>query len=272
MNRQTIQHITRSHYKKIKKQLQKIAADFDTEQVHQFRVTYKKLRAFLRLISFQNESHKLKISKKLNRCYHIAGLLRDLQFQQLHIREATKKNLAKSNPYLNLLRQEMTRVKTELSEIIATNPVAASELKTNKNIPRNFPSTKISQYAKEKWQAVYEMIAAAHFTELSLHTIRKNLKDLFYILKRHKATWHKALSKHISNKKQFNQLLDELGDFHDLCTGVKLLNSSWLKKLNRQQQQLLTQVKKEWAKEKAAFKYLVVKKLQAIFSIQTTAQ
>jgi len=272
MNKKTIQHITRSYYKKINKQLNKIAADFDPEQIHQFRVNYKKLRAFLRMISPQNKpANKLSISKKLKSCYHIAGLLRDLQLQQQHIIKAAKRDLIKSTPYLNLLREEMTRLKTELSEIISANPVAASELKTNKNIPGKFPSTKIRIYAYDKWQTVYEMVAAAHFTEQTLHTIRKNLKDLFYNLRRHKATWHKVLSKHTSNKNLFNQLMDELGDFHDLCAGVSLLNSSWLKKLNKQQQQLLIQVKKEWTKEKAAMKLLLVTKLQTSFKIQATA-
>ncbi len=273
MNKQTIQHITRSHYKKIKKQLNKIAANFDTEQIHQFRVAYKKLRALLRMISIQNEpTGKLNISKKLNHCYHIAGLLRDLQLQRQRIEKTSRRKLIKLGPYFNLLREEMNKLKTELAEIIATNPVAASERKTNKNAPGKFPLTRIRIYANEKWQTVYEMIAAAHFTEQSLHTIRKNLKDLFYNLRSDKATWHKVLSKHTINKKQYNQLLDELGDFHDLCAGVSLLNSSRIKKLNKQQQQILMQIKRELVKEKAAMKRLLVTKLQTSFKIQVTAQ
>ena len=83
MNKQVIQHIIKGHYKKIKKQLNNIPAAFNPKDIHQFRVTYKKLRAFLRMISMQNKTDdKLNISKSIKSCYHLSGLLRDFQIQQ----------------------------------------------------------------------------------------------------------------------------------------------------------------------------------------------
>lgn len=55
MDAEQITKITNAHYRKLNKHLKKITEDFDAEAIHQFRVEYKKLRAFLRMIS--QESH-----------------------------------------------------------------------------------------------------------------------------------------------------------------------------------------------------------------------
>ena len=118
----------------------------------------------------------------------------------------------------------------QLSEIIAANPVAASGQKTNKNIPDKFLQKDLNLYAKEKWDEVYKILTASSFSQQTLHTIRKYLKDLFYNLKK-----NKGLPKHIRakmNEKYFKKLLDELGNFQDMCAGLALLKPSWLKKLN----------------------------------------
>ena len=274
MNQQIIQHIIKRHYRKIKKQLNKIAADFGTEAIHQFRISYKKLRAFLRMISQQNETAgKLKISKKIKTCYHLSGLLRDFQIHQQHIKKATKQELKKPAEYLNLLRVEMDKVTLQLSEIIKTHPVATSEKKTAKHIPDKFSIKNLNLYSKEKWNEVSKIIVGSSYSEQTLHSIRKILKDLFYNLKKNKTTENKGLSKYIRakiNENNFKKLLDELGNFQDKSAGLALLKPSGLMKLNKYNQQLLNQIKKEWTKDKAAMKHLLVTKLQTDFKTQTT--
>ena len=46
MNQEQIKHIINNHYRKLKKHIKTVAGDFDVEAIHQFRVAYKKLRAF----------------------------------------------------------------------------------------------------------------------------------------------------------------------------------------------------------------------------------
>ena len=86
MNQEQIKHITNNHYRKLKKQTKTVAEEFDMEAIHQFRVEYKKLRAFLRIISLQHETAgEIKFPKKLKRGYNIIGSVRDLQLQQQRI-------------------------------------------------------------------------------------------------------------------------------------------------------------------------------------------
>ena len=56
MNQEQIKHITNNHYRKLKKHIKTVAEDFDVEAIHQFRVAYKKLWAFLRMISQDHET------------------------------------------------------------------------------------------------------------------------------------------------------------------------------------------------------------------------
>ena len=77
MNQEQIKHITNNHYRKLKKHIKKVSEYFNVEAIHQFRVEYKKLRAFLRMISQQHETAgEIKISKKLKKGYNISGSIR----------------------------------------------------------------------------------------------------------------------------------------------------------------------------------------------------
>ena len=83
MHSSQIKHISSSLYKKLQQHINKIAVHFDTEDIHQFRITYKKLRAFFRMLSLQNNIEKaITPSKKLKKVYTLLGTIRDLQLQQ----------------------------------------------------------------------------------------------------------------------------------------------------------------------------------------------
>jgi CHAD domain-containing protein len=48
MDKGKIKHITNKHYRAIKKYIKKIEEGFNAGAIHQFRVKYKKLRAFFK--------------------------------------------------------------------------------------------------------------------------------------------------------------------------------------------------------------------------------
>ena len=111
MNQEQIKHITNNHYRKLNKYIKKISEHFNEEAIHQFRVEYKKLRAFFRMISQQHDTAgEIKISKKLKKGYNISGSIRDLQLQQQRIISATKQELKKPKAYLTLLQKEIDKI------------------------------------------------------------------------------------------------------------------------------------------------------------------
>ena len=275
MNHKQIKHITNNHYRKLKKQIKIVAENFDMEAIHQFRIAYKKLRAFLRMISQDYETaDEIKISKKLKKSYNISGSIRDLQLQQ-RILEATKQELKKPQAYISLLQKEIEKLQPELSEIFLEKPVTESKKKTDASIPDKFELNGFSNFVQKKWEAIYAIIASRHFSDDNIHAIRKSLKDLFYNLKIYEGVEHELLSLSIwkgKDEQYFNKLLDELGSFQDKCTAIALLKSYWLNSLNIYNRELLERIKKGWVKDKVRMKKLLVKELKADVVSQQAAQ
>ena len=267
MNHKQIKHITNNHYRDLKKYIKKVSEDFDVEAIHQFRVAYKKLRAFLRMISQQHKmAGEIKISKKLKKGYNISGSIRDLQLQQQRILEATKQEVKKPQAYLSLLQREIKKLQPELSEIFLEKPVTESKKKTDSSVPDKFKLNGFSNFVQKKWKAIYAIIASGHFSDENIHAIRKSLKDLFYNVKIYEGAEHKILSQRIwkgKDEQYFNKLLDELGSFQDKCTAIALLKSYWLISLNIYNRELLERIKNGWVKDKGRMKKTLLKKLKA---------
>ena len=266
MNKEEIKHITDTHYKKIKKHIKQVTKDFDVEAIHQFRVEYKKLRAFLRMMSQQKgNAGEIKISKKLKKGYNISGVIRDLQLQQQRILEVTKEESQKPRAYITLLQKESDRLKKELSEIFLEKPVNECKKKTDVLVPEKFPLNSFRNFILQKWEAIYEIIISGNFNDDNIHAIRKNLKDLFYNLKIYEGIEHDIISLSIWKGKDENyiiQLLDELGKFQDKCVSIALLKSSWINSLNTSNREQLRRIKVAWIKDKLITKKLLIEKLK----------
>lgn len=266
MDKEQIRNITNAHYRKLNKHIKRVTENFDTEAIHQFRVEYKKLRAFLRMISYEHlRTGDIKISKKLKKGYTISGSIRDLQLQNLRILEATKKEIKKPLAYLSLLQKEIDKLKPELVEIFLENPVSESKKNTDTLIPDKFPLNIFRNFTQQKWAAIYLIIKSGDFSDNNIHKIRKILKDLFYNLKIYEGVEHKLLLPSVGKGKDdlyFNKLQEEMGHFQDKCMAIALLKSYWLTSLSMYNREILERIKKLWIKDKAVMKQLLVRKLK----------
>jgi CHAD domain-containing protein len=267
MTKKQVKHIINDHYRKLKKQLNHIIPGFDPETIHQFRVEYKKLRAFLRMISRQNENgRKIKFSKNLKKAYKISRTIRDLQLQQQRILETTNPGLTKPKVYLMLLQKEIKKLKPEFSEIISEEPVTESKKKTNAAMPDKFTVLDFKLFIQEKWDAVNSIIVSGHLSDERIHAIRKELKDLFYNLKIFDGIEQDIAS--ISNWKEntepyIDQLQLDLGNFQDKCMAINLVKLYYPDSLSAGTRKELEQLKKKWENEKLRQKRLLVKKLKS---------
>ena len=257
--------ITTNHYKKLGKHINRIFRGTDPGAIHEFRVEYKKLRAFLRMISEQpGIENEITVSKELKKFYTISGSIRDLQLQQKRIEDATVSEPKKPQAYLHLLQKEIEKIKPELAEIISGKPVNKSKKKTDASIPAEFPFH-FQQYVEKKWSAINAILLSGDFSDENIHAIRKILKDLFYNLKIADDPGKQNPANNIWNGKNdewMNKFLEELGSFQDKCTSIALLKSYWIIGLNKYNQELLTGLKKSWIREKLSLKQLLIKKMK----------
>lgn len=268
MNKKQIKQIINKHYSELKKLSKSIVENFDADAIHRFRVVYKKLRAFLRMISYINKTgEEIQISKKLKSAYHISGTIRDLQLQQQRIQDNTKQEFKQPQAYLDLLQQTIDKLNPELASILQDNPVNKCKKKTAESIPGEFSTHHFNDYTKQKWIGVYSSMASRYIHDTTIHTFRKNLKDLFYNFKTFRNAEPGILLQGLSKAKDepyFEMLLEELGNFQDKCTAVALLGTNWLHDLNAYNRKILMQTKKNCLKDKEKMKQLLVKKIQDV--------
>jgi CHAD domain-containing protein len=264
MNREQVKQISDSRYRKLIKYGKKIAEHFDVEDIHQFRVEYKKLRAFFRMLSYSDD--EIKIAKELKESYTIAGTIRDMQLQQVRMLEATANEPKKPLAYLTLLQNEIGKLQPDLIELFAGNAIQKSKKKTDVLLPALFPVSHFQNFIHRKWEAITAILASGYFSDDNIHAIRKMLKDLFYNLKEYTGSEYDVLGASIRKgreDKYFDTLLEELGNFQDQCIAIALLKSWWLNDMKTYNKQLLEKVKKQWIKNKISTKQALVKKMKA---------
>lgn len=224
MERQGITIIISNLIKTLQRSGKKAGADFDMKSIHQFRVTYKRLRAFLRMPGDGTLlNRKIKMSRKIKAAYMAAGRIRDLQLHQEHITGTAEKS--NRIPPVKLYADETIKAKrlfaktyTEINFSKAKNEIVAS-------IPGKFSPASFKLFIRKKWEAVKTIVVSENFSDTNLHRVRKNLKDLFYNLELFKGSEYKIMCRLACKNKRisyFKKLLKELGNFQDKCVAIGL--------------------------------------------------
>ena len=261
MNKAEATHIADKHYKKLEKYSSEITSDFDQEAIHQFRVEFKKLRAFLRLLRLAPEvNQELRVPRKLKKMYVQAGILRDLQLQQEQVREAARSEIKKPAEYYYLLYRKIEKQKHRIRKHFSVSLVKHCKAKTNSFLPACSTLPTLESYKENKLQNIRSVISAGHFLEGDLHAIRKILKDLFY----NSRVYHEKEQGDESEKKEqkdLDDLLDALGSFQDKCTAISLVKPRWLQKMPGYSRQLPLRIKEKWIKEKQSMKKVLIERL-----------
>lgn len=269
MNKQQIKYTTKTLFRQLKKYTKKVAKNANAEDIHKYRVTYKKLRARLRMMSNQTiDSAKPIVSKHLKSTYKICGAIRDLQLQQQRLKQSPKRELKILKPYLYLLQTKLTQLKAALAEKVVTKNKPASNNSVAEILSDKYFVRKCIHYTQLQWVTVCTIIQSGYFTDDKLHTIRKILKDFFYNLegcnrKQKKKIFH--LLNIAKDEAYFNNLTDQMGAYQDICSSIIFLKKQELNKVHKQCVELLIQTKKKWVNEKKASKKVVIMQLTTDF-------
>src|SRR6478735_6366663 len=158
MDQAQIKHLNKQFYRKIKKATDDIA-NFDADKIHQFRVSYKKWRAFFRLIVMYEEGAKeIKISKKLKKAYHLSGTIRDLQLQVQRMKADGENNQVQPTGYIDLLKEEEKNLKPELMALFDDGALTETKKKTDSLMPEDFPDKGYIDFIQRKWSVIVAMV------------------------------------------------------------------------------------------------------------------
>ncbi|MCB9045749.1 MAG: CHAD domain-containing protein [Chitinophagales bacterium] len=185
------------------------AATHDEEEIHKFRVKYKKLRALLRMEA--SAGYKRTIPKQLKQLYTAAGAVRDLQ---LHHKTVSAYFLQ----YNTLPAHYLQHIQDEIKEAIIIYNNIYKQVSFSRiyklsfvDMPGKLKREELIVWHRQHITAV-KNISTRTITDEAIHAIRKLLKDLVYT------------SSYISSGNDHAALALLLGDYMDSCVLLTFLN------------------------------------------------
>lgn len=265
MKRRELEAVVQKHSGRIAKYGEQIPGAFAADDIHELRVEYKKLRAFLRLLQLDPDAgHHLGMPDKVKTMYRSAGAVRDLQLFIPGLLAYTENERITVPAYERQLQQQLFRAKERLVEAIETIHFDKVFEPVLDKLPAYLQDATIRKFIHRKIAAI-QIILLAVDKEEELHAIRKHLKDIFYIIRIFENDW--GLSFPIAawrSEKALNEATTSLGDFNDRCIALSLLEEEQLEALPGEEKELLRQWRQVLLQEKEVHQQEVLKQVRAL--------
>jgi CHAD domain-containing protein len=197
------------------------------ENVHIFRVNYKRLRAFVRWLNRGKHSKKqLHVPAELKNIYRYLGKLRD--WQLLRSRLSEKLGVLQLLPLIETV-DEYTSVQQKLVDEIPVRKIVLSSEKYFGTHTTELPDlVSVELFLDSKWVTLYTISKMNPFIDDHAHSFRKNLKDIYYVIETAQSMKIPLFANgyYPGNKKEeFLSLMKELGQYNDLCISINHLSS-----------------------------------------------
>ena len=261
LNQQEIEHIIHRYFKQFKKLFNKIEKHFAADDIHTFRVEFKKLRAFLRLLGMEiADAENLDMPRNLKEIYTVTGKIRELQLQVLRIGEIinAKEKLPK---YRTILKKEIKKFKRELKFWLRHEDLSEMEEKISVHLPVSLKTATIKNFISFKFSNIVALFTGKFIADESLHRIRKNIKDILYVYKIFEEYRIINMEELFGDKTQYDDAIlvaEELGKFNDLCIALTLLRPEWLSSVKEEEKKHLEKISLHWNEEKEMLKQQLV--------------
>lgn len=217
MKKKEVQKELGKLFKKMKNPVKNFVKTGNQEELHQFRIQVKKLKATLILCSAENKNqHLLKDFKPVKKVFKAAGEIRNAH---INLKLAKKYNLDDAdfkNQQQKTLDEGIETFKNKGKKKIRS--IKEAQVILQQNLHR-LPDKTIRNFYQEKLAAIDAFFMMPVFND-ELHNARKNIKLLLYN--------EKIASKSIQNKMDFDaDYLDDLqnaiGEWHDHNLAIETL-------------------------------------------------
>jgi CHAD domain-containing protein len=259
MKKAQLEEIIQKRLRRMETLCVQIPLTYDIEDIHDLRVEYKKLRAFIRLLQEEEDTSKLKVPGKLKGIYETGGPVRDLQlfFPLL----TPHFNQLPSQQYLDKLHIQLGASKENLRQAIEKTSFDKAEESILSHLPKGLRNETVKKFVQHKITVIQTGMLAIHHDE-DLHTIRKQLKDLIYNIKTYRNDFNMPFPVSLGNSEDdLTHAASILGKYNDLCFALTFLQTHKEEGLPVIESQLLEQLESEWLAEKEARQKEVIQKL-----------
>lgn len=218
----------------------------EQEELHQFRVQVKKLRAMLELLDSDSSGHRLSkdfkpVKKIFQHCGDIRSAYINLQFGVQYKFNNEEFLINQLYAIESGIREVKELGRNYLKTIKATHEEISDDLKAVSN-------NAIIEFYRSKLDQVTEGLNKLQFND-DLHNTRKQIKTLMY----NRKIAHKALDGKLQiNNAYLDKIQALIGDWHDNILALELFSSS---ELNNKQ--IVAMIKKQDTRLKRSIAVLV---------------
>jgi CHAD domain-containing protein len=247
MKRPALEEVVDKHIGNIEKHSERLPGKFDKEDIHDLRVGYKKARAFIRLLQLEKDTGDLHIPHKLKAVYQTAGSVRDMQLflDELH-QIPVVLQIPNSLSFYNHRLFTNKEVAVRAIEDVHFKKVLTS---LTCELPKELHDNTLKKFLHQKVAAIHILLLAAD-DEHDLHSIRKQLKDIIYVIRIFENDWGISFPIGGWNEKMLSDMASALGDFNDRCLAISLLQSGYSNDGNENEKPILQALEKKWQQEK----------------------
>lgn len=235
MKRKDLQKIADKYTKSLEKSCDHIPGSFAVDDIHDLRVDYKRLRAFIRLCSEEDDARKAAMPDKLRDVYKAAGKVRDAQLFLAKVTLFAKVEYAIPE-FTQCLQQELFRDKECLVKKIEDMEWHKLDKSIHSELPSVLHDAAIRAFVNRKVAAIHILLLAAERAK-DLHEIRKNLKDLLHVTRVFENDYDVPFPYPAwKDEKAIDQMTDQLGEFNDDCITLSFLECACTENLPESEQ------------------------------------
>jgi CHAD domain-containing protein len=223
MKGKELEKVTAKYVRSLEKNCRNIPGSFTVEAIHDLRVDYKRLRAFIRLCREEPHTKGLDIPDSLHDVYGAAGDVRDRQLFLAKIMLFAKVQYALP-AFTKCLQQQLFKAKEHLVKKIEKIDWEKLNKSFKEELPDMLHDAAIRRFVNRKVAAIHILMLAAEREE-DLHEVRKNLKDLVHVSRIFENDWGIAFPFPAwKDEKDVNEMAEKLGDFNDECITLAFLD------------------------------------------------
>ena len=236
------------------------------EDIHDFRITVKKLKAIIRLFNgVSTRASACRFPKSLNKVYKTLGFMRECQIQKQKILKAAKET-GSMEPliYLNKINRKTELFKQKVIRSIQSLPdVNKKRDQIINDCSEEITDASITRYIQTKMNAIQLLLLNRPCDDEHMHEMRKKIKDIQYIFSGVAKNDHIDVSS--SRLRTIQRVSAELGEFHDLCIAIVLLKKELkLHDKERDEQKILRKTKVNWLTEKKRLHQQIIESIELL--------
>lgn len=242
-----------------------IPGKFDNEDIHELRVNYKKLRAFVRLLQEDPDSGKqLAVPHDIKEVYQAGANVRDRQLFLDFLYKSIKEPTILLPQFLSGINKDLFKAKEKLVIAIEEASFKDGGTKLKKTLPSFLHDEAIHRFVHRKVAAV-QLILLSLENDEDLHGIRKHLKDLLYSIKIFEQEWGISFPIHAwKSEKALSDITTALGDYNDLSIAVGFLDDSAIRELPGEEKSALLTLKENSCLQKSRMQEQLLNKVRGL--------